>query len=65
MELTWWSRGEASTLQCQGPGFNPWSLKIPHVEGQLSLCATTKEASAAKYIYICMYTYMMYVYVII
>ena len=25
MELPWWSSGEESTFQCQGPGFNPWS----------------------------------------
>ena len=29
------------TCQCRGHGFNPWSGKIPHAVGQLSLCATT------------------------
>ena len=26
-----------------GPGFNPWSRKIPHAAGSLSLCTTTPE----------------------
>ena len=32
-----------SARQCRGPGFDPWSGKIPHGAGQLSLCATTTE----------------------
>ena len=27
-------------LQCRRPGFNPWSGKVSHAVGQLSLCAT-------------------------
>ena len=33
-----------STLQCKGPGFDPWPRKIPHAAGQLSLNATSTEA---------------------
>ena len=36
--------GEESACQFRGHGFNPWSRKIPHALGQLSLCATTIEA---------------------
>ena len=31
-------------LQCKGHWFNPWSRKIPHFLGQLSLLATATEA---------------------
>ena len=31
-------------LQCRGLGFDPWSKRIPHDEGQLSPGATTPEA---------------------
>ena len=43
-ELPWWLSGKESTCQCRGHWFNPWSRKIPHAMGQLSLCATTPEA---------------------
>ena len=32
--LPWWSSGKESACQCRGRGFNPWSRKIPHAEGQ-------------------------------
>ena len=32
-----------SACQCRRHGFDPWSGKIPHAAGQLSLCATTTE----------------------
>ena len=31
------------TPQGKGPGFNPWSGKIPHTMEELSPCATTTE----------------------
>ena len=34
----WWSSDKESTRQCKGHVFNPWSGKIPHAVGQLSLC---------------------------
>ena len=41
--LPWWCSGWESACQCRGQGFDPWSGKIPHPAGQLSLCtATTK-----------------------
>ena len=43
MGLPWWSSGKESAWQCRGQGFNPWSGKIPHTSGQLSLCVTTTE----------------------
>ena len=42
--LPWWSSGEDSACQCRGHRSHPWSGKIPHAEGQLSLCAPTTEA---------------------
>ena len=43
--LPWWCSGWESACQCRGQGFDPWSGKIPHPAGQLSLCtATTKPA---------------------
>ena len=42
--LPWWSSGKESACQCRGCGFNPWSRKIPHAEGQLSPCTATTEA---------------------
>ena len=42
--LPWWSSGYESTCQCRGHRFNPWSRKIPHAAGQLSLRAATTEA---------------------
>ena len=33
----------------QGPGFNPWSGKIPHATEQLSPCATTTESTSHNY----------------
>ena len=32
-----------SACQCRGLGLNPWSGKIPHDEGQLSLCSRALE----------------------
>ena len=29
-------------LPCRGHGLDPWSGKIPHARGQLSLCTTTE-----------------------
>ena len=43
-ELPWWLSGKESTCRCRGHWFNPWSKKIPHAMGQLSLCATTTGA---------------------
>ena len=43
-ETSLWSGGRESACQCRGHGFNPWSGKIPHVVGQLSLCTTNTEA---------------------
>ena len=40
----WWPSGQASACQCRGHGFDPWSRKMLHAEGQLSLCITTREA---------------------
>ena len=34
-----------STCQCRGCGLDPWSLKIPGAEGQLSWCTRTKGSS--------------------
>ena len=34
---------EEFALQCRGHWFYLWSRKIPHVMGQLGLCATTTE----------------------
>ena len=41
--LPWWFR-EESALQHQGPGFNPWSGKIPDAMEQLSPGTTAIEA---------------------
>ena len=41
--LPWWSGDKASACQCRGHGFDPWSGKIPHAMGRLSLCTTTTE----------------------
>jgi len=43
MRLPWRSNGKESACQCRGHGFDPWSRKLPHAAGQLSLCATTSE----------------------
>ena len=37
------------TLQCRGHRFNPWSGKIPHAKGQLSLWAATPEPTCSSY----------------
>ena len=42
MGLPWWPSDKESTLQFVGRGFDPWSGRIPHVLGQLSLGSTTK-----------------------
>ena len=36
-------------LPVQGNRFNPWSGKIPHAAGQLSLCATVREPVCYNY----------------
>ena len=36
-------RKKESTCQCKGHKFDPWSRKIPHITGQLSLCTTNRE----------------------
>ena len=41
-EIPWWLSGKESTCQCKRHGFDPWSKKIPHAKGQLSLCVTTE-----------------------
>ena len=41
--LPWWLSGKQPACQCRRPGFDPWSGKIPHAAGQLSLCITTTE----------------------
>ena len=33
--LPWWRSGWESACQCRGPGFEPWSGKIPHAAEQL------------------------------
>ena len=39
-----WFSGEEPTVQCGGHGFDPQpGTKVPHVTGQLSLCAITTE----------------------
>ena len=48
MGLPWWSGGKESAWQCRGQGFNPWSRKIPHTLGQLSLCVTTTEPTRLR-----------------
>ena len=35
--------GKESVCQCRRHGFNPWSQRIPHAMGQLSLWTTTTE----------------------
>ena len=42
-QLPWWCSGWESACQCTGQGFDPWSGKIPHPAGQLSLCTATTE----------------------
>ena len=42
--LSLWLSGKESACQCREHWFNPWSGKIPHAKGQLSLHATTTEA---------------------
>ena len=42
------SSGEKSTCQYRGHGFNPWSGKIPHATGQLSLCTTNTESASLE-----------------
>ena len=39
--LPWWLSGEESACQCRRHRFNPWSRKIPYVEGQPSPCTAT------------------------
>ena len=44
LELHCWLSGNTSACQCRWHGFDPWSVKIPHVTEDLSLCATTIES---------------------
>ena len=44
--LPWWSSGYESACQCRGHGFDPWSRRIPHAEGQLGLHSTTLSLGA-------------------
>ena len=46
--LPWRSSGEDPTCQRRGHEFSPWSEKIPHVAGQLSLCTTTIEPARSR-----------------
>ena len=55
--LPWWSSNHWTAFQCRGRGFNPWSGKVPHAEGQLSLllnasalepCSMTREAMKVR-----------------
>ena len=38
-----WISGKESAYQCRRHGFDPWSGKIPHVEGQVCPCTSTTE----------------------
>ena len=42
-ELPWLSSGWESTHQCREHWFDPWSGRIPHAKGQLSLSTTSTE----------------------
>ena len=44
----WWSSGEESICQCREHRFDPWSWKISHAMGQLSLWATTAEPTCPR-----------------
>ena len=46
--LPWWPSGKGSACQCRRHGLDPWSGKIPHAMGQLSLCATTTESECPR-----------------
>ena len=46
--LPWWCSGWESACQRRGHGFDPWSGKIPHPAGQLSLCTATTEAALSQ-----------------
>ena len=46
--LPWWSSGWGSACQCKGPGFDPWSRRIPHASRQLRSGATATEAWAPQ-----------------
>ena len=41
-------QGLRIACQCRGHRFSLWSEKIPHAMEQLSLCATTTEASSLE-----------------
>ena len=41
--LPWWLSGKQFACQCRKHGFNPWSGKIPHISGLLSLCSRAQE----------------------
>ena len=47
--LPWWCSSWESACWCRGPGFEPWSGKIPHATEQLSPCATTTEPARHNY----------------
>ena len=46
--LLWWSSDWESTCQGTGHRINPWSRKIPHAGGQLSLWATATEVRVPR-----------------
>ena len=41
--LPWWSTGKTPSSQCRGPGFDPWSRKIPRATQKLSWHTTAVE----------------------
>ena len=48
--LPWWSNGMESALQCREHWFHPWSRKIPHATGWLSLYITATWAHAPQFL---------------
>ena len=45
----WQSSGSELDCQCRGHGFDPWSGKIPHDAGQLSLYTTSTRPASRDY----------------
>ena len=45
--LPWWYSGQESVCRHRGHELNPWSGKIPHAAGQLSLCTTNYSSLCA------------------
>ena len=46
--LPWWYRGQESTCQCRGHGFDPWPGKTRHASEQLNLCAPQPLSPSSK-----------------